>query len=164
MSTLPYGEGVFLDLYEAVAECEAPKGTQVDDVLQQFQRTYERVKAHEPEPRGAPSTPPADVVQDSPGPQPLPEPLLMPEYEVEDEHGTVYIPFTDGWAVGFKVTPPDGVVQWVYLNPSNADTNGESNVFLYHDEDEGSGPHFFGALSHVVTYPESAQSKEERHV
>lgn len=39
-----YGEGVFLDLFEAIADCEAPEGSQVDEVLTRFQRTYENIK------------------------------------------------------------------------------------------------------------------------
>jgi len=34
----------FLSLYEAVAACEAPEGTQVDEVLAEFQERYNRAK------------------------------------------------------------------------------------------------------------------------
>jgi hypothetical protein len=88
--------------------------------------------------------------QQSPGP-PL-RPLDWVGEAFTDAIGTEYQPFFDGWTLGFRVTPPDKVVQWVYLNPSQDDTNGESNVFLYHDE--GEEMHFSGALSYVVTYPD----------
>lgn len=92
------------------------------------------------------------------------EPILIKEHGyVTDRNGTEYIPFTDGWAVGFKVVPPDGVVQWIYLNPSSEEDDeqledgswrlGTSNVFVYHDEDDGSDkPHYCGAVIHLVTH------------
>jgi hypothetical protein len=103
--------------------------------------------------------------QPSPGPTVLDAPELLSEYACVDNYGTRYEPFTDGWAVGFKVTPPDGVVQWLYLNPSSEDPGGEpctSNVFLYHDEDEGHGPHFTGALVHVVVYEVPGEEDPEK--
>lgn len=33
-------KALFIQLYEAVAACEAPSGTQVDDVLAEAQPTY----------------------------------------------------------------------------------------------------------------------------
>lgn len=52
--------------------------------------------------------------------------------DVTDAHGTRYEPWTDGWAVGFKVTAPSGVVSYVYLHPSSESDDGVSNVFLCH--------------------------------
>lgn len=45
-----------------------------------------------------------------------------------------YEPWSNGWAIGFKVTHPDGRVEFVYLNPSTLeDPEHETpNVFLYH--------------------------------
>jgi hypothetical protein len=52
---------------------------------------------------------------------------------VWDDEGNIYEPWTDGWAVGFKVIDPWGEVQYVYLNPSGgSDTPGSLPcVFLY---------------------------------
>lgn len=35
-------KAAFAQFYEAVAQCEAPRGTQVDDVLAEAQATYAR--------------------------------------------------------------------------------------------------------------------------
>jgi hypothetical protein len=97
--------------------------------------------------------------QDHPGPDTTKNISLLPTLTCEDAYGTKYIPWCDGWAVGFKVVPPDGVVQWVYLNPSSTDEGSErpcSTVFLYHDEDQGDGPHYTGALVHVETFDTTA--------
>jgi hypothetical protein len=52
---------------------------------------------------------------------------------VKSEEGHVFEPWTDGWAVGFKVTHAvTGDVRYVYLNPSSDDDpTGDANVFLY---------------------------------
>lgn len=43
-----------------------------------------------------------------------------------------YEPWTDGHAVGFRVTHKDGRVEFVYLNPSSdIDQDDYENVFLY---------------------------------
>lgn len=49
------------------------------------------------------------------------------------EGGTKYESWTDGHAVGFKVTLKDGRVRYVYLNPSNegSDECESPNVFVY---------------------------------
>ena len=46
-----------------------------------------------------------------------------------DDNGVRYTPILGGW----RLTHPDGVVEYVYLNPSSDDTDGLSNVFVYHD-------------------------------
>jgi hypothetical protein len=57
-----------------------------------------------------------------------------PFHTVISEEGYVYEPWTDGHAVGFRVSHPDGRVQYIYLNPSSSDTLGEATVFLYQGE------------------------------
>lgn len=39
------GQNLFVGLFKAVAECEAPSGTQVDDVLAEFQPAYDLAAA-----------------------------------------------------------------------------------------------------------------------
>ena len=46
-----------------------------------------------------------------------------------------YEPWTDGYAVGFKVSLADGTVQYIYLNPSIEEENDAPNVFLYQGPD-----------------------------
>ena len=53
---------------------------------------------------------------------------------VKDAHGVSYEPWTDGWAIGFRVMKDSRYDEYIYLNPSGED-DGEpprSNVFLYH--------------------------------
>lgn len=49
-----------------------------------------------------------------------------------DAHGTQFLPWTDGHAVGFEVRRKDGKREFLYLNPSSESDDGVSNVFLYH--------------------------------
>jgi hypothetical protein len=53
---------------------------------------------------------------------------------VTSEEGVTYTPWTDGWAVGFRVTrTQDDRVEYVVLNPSGGGLNdGEGDVFTYH--------------------------------
>jgi len=53
---------------------------------------------------------------------------------VETEEGATYTPWTNGWAIGFRVSAPGQPDRVVCLNPSQSDTLGESNVFLYLDD------------------------------
>lgn len=47
--------------------------------------------------------------------------------------GVSYELWTDGYAVGFKVTHLASMaVEYVYLNPSSASDDGQPTVFLYH--------------------------------
>ena len=48
-----------------------------------------------------------------------------------------YTPWTDGYAVGFRMTRDDGTVSYIYLNPSDRDGEPDDTpaVFLYQ------GPH-----------------------
>lgn len=53
---------------------------------------------------------------------------------VPDTQGrkVTYEPWTDGYAIGFKVTRDDGKVDYIYLVPSNnEDGSDEPNVFIY---------------------------------
>ena len=43
-----------------------------------------------------------------------------------------YTPWTDGDVVGLRAEHTDGRVEFVYLNPSATDTDGQPNVFVYH--------------------------------
>lgn len=72
--------------------------------------------------------------------------ILEHEGTYVDAHGTTWEPWTDGHAVGFKVTTPDGHGQYVYLNPSSESDDGKPNVFLYH------GPTGKPDLDGPVTY------------
>lgn len=49
-----------------------------------------------------------------------------------DAHGNQYAPWTENGVMGFRVTAPDGRVEYVYLNPSSESDDGVANVFLYH--------------------------------
>ena len=60
--------------------------------------------------------------------------LLGPDSSTEIT-GVTYRPWTNGYAVGFEVTSPDGKKEYVYLNPSSETDDGKPDVFLYH------GPH-----------------------
>lgn len=61
-----------------------------------------------------------------------------------------YEPWTDGYAVGFKVThTPTGTVEYIYLNPSNNEDNSDvPNVFIYQGT-EGD-PAFDSAFHHYT--------------
>lgn len=56
------------------------------------------------------------------------------EFTVKTEEGATYTPWTNGRAVGFKVTAPDRATRYLYLNPSSTDDLGESNAFVYLEE------------------------------
>ena len=68
--------------------------------------------------------------------------LINPRITVSEE-GVTYSPWTNGWAVGFRVEHPDRPTVYIYLNPSGGcDTSrvGDSCVFLYHGPDGEPGP------------------------
>lgn len=55
------------------------------------------------------------------------------EFQCHDEQtGVIYEPWTNGWAIGYRVRFPEGPDEFIYLNPSNNDSEGVPNVFLYH--------------------------------
>lgn len=66
----------------------------------------------------------------------VPAPIIGETQKVTSEEGHVYEPWTDGWAIGFKVThATTGEVRYVYLSPSSSDDpTGDSNVFVYTGE------------------------------
>lgn len=49
-------------------------------------------------------------------------------------HGNVtasYIPWTNGYAVGFRIVRQDKPDEYIYLNPSSEDDSGTPVVFVY---------------------------------
>jgi len=67
-----------------------------------------------------------------------------------------YEPWTDGHAVGFKVTHiPTNTVEYIYLNPSGNDDNSDSpNVFIYQGTeghpDKDHPYHYYSVLEEVT--------------
>lgn len=64
-----------------------------------------------------------------------PRPYDLKCSEILTPEGVLYEPWTDGHAVGFKVTADDRPTTYVYLNPSGeTDTHNvdDSDVFVYH--------------------------------
>ena len=60
------------------------------------------------------------------------------EFSVTDQSaGITYTPWTDGHAVGFMITYPDGQYRYIYLNPTGDSDGGEPDVFLYMDREPG---------------------------
>lgn len=59
----------------------------------------------------------------------------MKPQKITTEEGFVYEPWSDGWAVGYKVTSPSGRVRHIYLNPSGSSDDGSAVVFVYATED-----------------------------
>lgn len=58
-----------------------------------------------------------------------PRPIIGEPHLVASEEGHLFEPWTDGWAVGFRVTHgTTGQVAYVYLNPSSSD---DPSAFLY---------------------------------
>lgn len=49
------------------------------------------------------------------------------DFKIVTEDGYTHEPWTDGYAVGYKVTDPDGSVQYIYLNAAS----NEGCPFLY---------------------------------
>lgn len=45
--------------------------------------------------------------------------------------GVTYHPWTDGYAVGYRVEHGNGKTEFIYLNPSSDSDNGAPNVFVY---------------------------------
>lgn len=65
-----------------------------------------------------------------------------------------YKPWTDGYAVGFECQVDGKTVNYVYLNPSSEDSEGEANVFIY------IGPHGDPALDSPVIYVNTDQESK----
>lgn len=50
------------------------------------------------------------------------------------EEGATFTPWTDGHALGYKVTAPGKPDRWIFLNPSTGDDSGlvdGTNAFVY---------------------------------
>jgi hypothetical protein len=62
-------------------------------------------------------------------PRPAAETLRVQPIVTAD--GVTYQPWTNGDAVGFKATHPDGRVEYVYLNPSRDTDDGQPTVFVH---------------------------------
>lgn len=74
---------------------------------------------------------------------------------VDHDAGVRYLPWTDGWAVGFRAVHTDGREHYVYLNPSSGGDDEEhvANVFIY-DGDAGD-PSIDDPLStHITLFEE----------
>jgi hypothetical protein len=79
---------------------------------------------------------------------------LLQVRPVVSTEGVLYQPWTDGYAVGFKATHPDGRVEFVYLNPSSESDDGQPTVFLYRGTAgtaEQDAP-----LTHIEIFPSQA--------
>lgn len=51
---------------------------------------------------------------------------------IKTDHGVTYEPYTGAnGQIGFKVNREDGRHTFIYLNPSDHDSENEPNVFLY---------------------------------
>lgn len=50
---------------------------------------------------------------------------------VIDESGHVFEPWTDGRAIGYRVTSPAGAVEYIYLNPWGRTNMADATVVLY---------------------------------
>ena len=63
----------------------------------------------------------------------------------DDDKGILYTPWTDGHAVGFRVTFPTGEDRYIYLNPSGDSDGGTPDVFLYmgHDGVSDKAVHYY---------------------
>lgn len=71
-------------------------------------------------------------------------------HRITTPEGHAFEAWTDGHAVGFKVTSPGREPRYVYLNPSDADDTGSAVAFLYAG-DHGV-PDQDDAISHVVLF------------
>lgn len=54
------------------------------------------------------------------------------DFKVKDSgSGVEYTPWTDGYAIGYKIAHPNGDTTYIYLNPSQSEGEGDGNVFVY---------------------------------
>ncbi len=51
---------------------------------------------------------------------------------LDQTSGVRYVPWTDGYAVGYECHLPDGTSEFIYLNPSTSSDDGMPNVFVYY--------------------------------
>lgn len=73
---------------------------------------------------------------------------------VTSSTGLVYKPWSMGAMVGYEMTHPSGVVNYIYFNPTAHSDDGVDNVFVYYGT--AGEPHEDEAITHleVDTYPE----------
>ena len=50
---------------------------------------------------------------------------------ITDSNGITYVPWSAGTKVGYQLLHPSGAIQYLYFNPSDNDSEGVSNVFVY---------------------------------
>lgn len=81
--------------------------------------------------------------------------LRLVANELSDQNGLTYEPWALGPMIGYRVWHPDGQVRYLYFNPSDDDSEGESNVFVYYGP-EGD-PSADTALHHYVIPQERNQ-------
>jgi hypothetical protein len=66
------------------------------------------------------------------------EKSVLEAMPIHTDEGATFTPWTDGWAVGYKVTAEGRPDTYIYLNPSVAqDTGklGDTDVFVYRGGD-----------------------------
>lgn len=81
-------------------------------------------------------------------------------FTVATEQGATYTPWTDGWGIGYKVTAPGQPDRFIFLNPSDADTLGEANCFIYVESVDVSVPDVVpeNAICHVTIWGDSKET------
>lgn len=86
------------------------------------------------------------------------------DFTTETEIGVTYTPWTDGWAIGFKVTSPGQSDRYILLNPSNTDSIGEANCFVYVEAEDVSEPDVAPGNSqcYINVYDPDLYTKDDR--
>lgn len=81
------------------------------------------------------------------------------ESTVIDESGHVFEPWTDGRAIGYRVTAPRGAVEYIYLSPWGRTNMADATVVLYRGDagrpDKDKARQLFGLF--IDESPESSQ-------
>jgi hypothetical protein len=73
-----------------------------------------------------------------------------------------YTPWTDGYAVGFRCEAASGRIEYIYLNPSSEDSEGQPNVFLY--QGAAGDPGIDGSITYFeVGEPETCGGVSDGH-
>lgn len=57
--------------------------------------------------------------------------MVISNEPISTSDGVTYEPWSDGYAVGFKATHPDGRVEYIYLNPSDVEPDETPTVWVY---------------------------------
>jgi hypothetical protein len=71
-------------------------------------------------------------------------------HALSGEHETTWTPWTDDFAVGFKVQRPGRPTRYVYLNPSLASDDGAAVVFFY--AGDAGDPNHDEPVSHLTIF------------